>query len=288
MPLVSVIVAAFRAETTLARAVRSLLQQSLSDWEALIVADDGQDYRSLLADEGCLDPRLGFLDSGGRGSGPAAARNAALPHATGAFLAPLDADDLYLPRRLERLVPLAREAGAAFDNVRVVEDESGRLLQVLFAAERDFALDGAGFLATSVPLLPLWRRDLGLAWDPAIELCDDVAFNLRLIDRVGPVPTAAEPLHDYRVRQGSVCHSPQSAERAERGYRALLARLEADGYGLADAALVAAAAVALGRKRALNRAFAEALAAGRAVSFQQFLAEAAARHDPAAFPIRNS
>jgi glycosyltransferase involved in cell wall biosynthesis len=288
MPLVSVIVPAFRAEATLARALRSLQQQSLADWEALVVADDGQDYLALLAAAGLRDPRFRFLDSGGRASGPAAARNAALPGAGGAFLTPLDADDLYHPRRLERLVPLARQAGAAFDNVSVVDDASGRLLQILFEAEQDFALDGGCLLETSVPLLPLWRRELDLAWDPAIELCDDVAFNLRLLDRLGPVPTTAEPLHEYRVREGSVCHSPQSAERAERGYRALLARLETDRYGLADAALAAAAGVAIGRKRALNQAFAQALAEGRAASFQEFVAERADRHEAAAFPIRNS
>ena len=64
MPLVSVIIAAFRAEATLARAVRSLLAQRLDDWEALIVADDGADYRPLLAAAGLGDERLRFLASG--------------------------------------------------------------------------------------------------------------------------------------------------------------------------------------------------------------------------------
>lgn len=273
-PLVSVIVAAYRAEATVARAIRSLLSQSLADWEALIVADDGADYRALLAAEGVVDPRLRFLSSGRLQSGPAAVRNVGLAAASGRFVGPLDADDLYLPERLARLVPLAERGGAAFDNVRVVEEESGRTLQLLFDAAADFSLDGAAFLETSVPLMPLWRRDLALAWDPAIELCDDVALNLRLIDRVGPVPVTAEPLHEYRVRDGSICHSPQSAERAERGYNALLERLERDRYGLADAGLAAAAAVAIGRKRALNQAFAKALAEGRTSSFQDFIATA--------------
>lgn len=271
MPLVSVIVAAYRAEATLPRALRSLLAQSLPDWEALIVADDGADYQALLKAEGLGDPRLRFLSSGAVGSGPAAVRNVGLAAAQSRFVTPLDADDRYLPQRLQRLVPLAARAGAAFDNVRVVDDTSGSTLQVLFDRARDFALDGTAFLATSVPLMPLWRRDLGLAWDSAIELCDDVALNLRLLDRVGPVPVTAEPLREYHVRDGSICHSPQSAERAERGYCALLERLEGDGYGLADAGLAAAAARAIGRKRALNQAFAEALAAGRTTSFQDFL-----------------
>lgn len=268
MPLVSVIIPCYRAADTLARAVGSLLAQGFDDWEALIVSDDGADYRALLPP----DPRLRFLSSGGLGTGAPAARNAGLAAARGELIAPLDADDLYLPARLERLVPLALAKGAAFDDVLVVEEASGRVLQRLFAAEADFELEAEGFFRTSVPLMPLLRRELTAGWDAAVELCDDVAFNLSLFGRLPRIPVTAEPLHEYRVRQGSICHAADSAARAERGYATLLARLAADGYGLADPALVALAQRALGRKQALNRAFAAAEAAEPGLTFQAFLA----------------
>jgi succinoglycan biosynthesis protein ExoO len=272
MPLVSVIIPCFRAAETLARAVDSLRAQTLGDWEALIVSDDGQDYRPLLAP----DPRLVFLTTGRVGAGAPAARNAGLAAAQGTLVAPLDADDLYLPRRLERLAPLALAAGAAFDDVRVVEEASGRTLQLLFARDRDFTLDAEGFFRTSVPLMPVFRRALSPGWDAAVELCDDVAFNLRLFDRVPAIPVTAEALHEYRVRRGSICHAEDSAARAERGYATLLARLATDGYGLGDPALVRLATRALGAKQALNRAFAAAQAAGEATTFQDFIARRAA------------
>jgi glycosyltransferase involved in cell wall biosynthesis len=267
MPLLSVIIPCFHAAATLARAVDSLRAQTLGDWEALIVSDDGQDYAPLLAP----DPRLRFLSTGRAGAGAPAARNVGLAAAWGALVAPLDADDLYAPERLRRLAPLALAAGAAFDDVRVVDDASGATLQLLFGRTADFTLDAAGFFQTSVPLMPVFRRDLGVAWDPAVELCDDVALNLRLLDRVPAIPVAHEALHDYRVRHGSICHADNSAERAERGYATLLARLAADGYGLGDPALVRLAARAIGRKQALNRAFAAARAAGEVATFQEFL-----------------
>ena len=89
-PLVSVIVPAYRAAPTIGRAVRSLQAQTLTDWQAIIVSDDGADYRAVLAAEGIADPRLVFVATGGVGTGAAAARNVGLRHAAGRLVAPLD------------------------------------------------------------------------------------------------------------------------------------------------------------------------------------------------------
>src|SRR5262249_52935828 len=78
VPLVSVIMPAYRAEGTLGRAVCSLLQQSEADWEAVIVADDLADYAGLLSGAGLGDARLRFLSSGRVGGGAPAARNIGL------------------------------------------------------------------------------------------------------------------------------------------------------------------------------------------------------------------
>src|SRR6185369_12201140 len=101
MPTVSVIIPAFRARDTIARAVDSLRAQSYADWEAVVVSDDGNDYRSALAD----DPRLRFAGVGPVATGPAAARNRGLEVAHGQLIAPLDADDEFDPARLATLVP---------------------------------------------------------------------------------------------------------------------------------------------------------------------------------------
>ena len=270
-PLVSVIVPAYRAQATLPRAVRSLLAQSLEGWEALVVSDDGLDYGALLAGEGLADPRIRHLSSGGIATGAQSARNAGLAAARGRFVAPLDADDLYLPARLERLLPLAEAAGAAFGGVRVVEEASGRPLQRYFDQGGVVALSAQAFLALPVPMMPLARRDWVEGWDPAIDLCDDLAFNLKLFARQPRIPLAAEILSEYRVREGSICHSPDSAARAERGYGALLARLEADGYGLGDATLIRLAQARIEAKRGLNRAFRRAYDAGEVATFEEFL-----------------
>ena len=106
--LVSVIIPACEAQARLPDAVASLIDQSWRDWEAIVVADDGLDYRALLAGIGLTDPRIRHTTTGGHRTGCHRARNAGYALAQGGFIADLDADDVFYPGRLETLVPLAR------------------------------------------------------------------------------------------------------------------------------------------------------------------------------------
>lgn len=274
MPRVSVIVPAHRAEETIGRAVRSLIGQTDPDWEALIVADDAVDYRAVLEREGIADPRLRFLRTPRPRTGAPGTRNVGWAAATGEFAAPLDADDLWLPERLSTLVPIAARLGAAADNVRVVDEGTGRTIGTLYPEDGgDRVLDAAGFLATSVPIMALVRRDRMAPWDADVELCDDLPFNLRVIDRSGGLPVTGLAFHEYRVRDGSICHSPDSGARADRGYATCLRRLAEDGMDIADPAIRAAFESSLRAKRELNRAY-ERWRDGRGGgTFQEFLAD---------------
>lgn len=268
---VSVVIPAFQAQATIARAAASALSQGPT--EIIVVSDDGADYAPVLAHAGVRDPRLRHATTGRSGAGPAIARNLGQATATGEIVAWLDADDLFHPGRLAALVPLARERGAAADNVRVVDDATGRELQCLFPpGDGVMEMNAEDFLATSVPMMFAVRRALDLRWDEDLLLGDDVAYNLRLIDRLGPLPITLGPFHDYRVRLGSICHADDSAAKAEEGYGVMLRRLSADGFGFTQPEIRAAFTASLQRKIALNREFDAAHRAGRATTFQDFIA----------------
>ncbi|MBP2294470.1 glycosyltransferase family 2 protein [Azospirillum rugosum] len=270
---VSVIIAAHRAHDTIARAVSSLLDQGWADWEAVVVSDDGTDYRATLEAAGLSGPRLVFTSTGRIGAGAPAARNAGLRAASKPLVAPLDADDRFLPGRLARLAPLALRHGAAVDNVAVVRDRDGAPLSTLFPPTEGVGeLDADGFLATSVPMFPVVRRDLVPGWEEDVNFCDDVVFNVQVIDRVGPLPLVGQPLYEYRQREGSITFSADSGDRAERCYRHVLARLEGDGLRIQDEMLRRRFAAALEAKRALNAAYEAAHRGGRCANFQEFLA----------------
>src|ERR1700761_8166448 len=126
--LVSVVIPACQAAATIGRAVASLLAQTYRCWEAIIVADDAQDYAAILADSGITDSRLRFVSTGAVRSGCHNARNVGLAAARGEIIAQLDADDRYDARRLEALAPLAATRGAVVDKVAVVSDLTGQML----------------------------------------------------------------------------------------------------------------------------------------------------------------
>ncbi len=67
--LISVIIPVFRAQGTLARAVRSALMQTHRDLDIVIVADDDHDYRGLLQVAGIDDDRLHYVSPCPVGSG---------------------------------------------------------------------------------------------------------------------------------------------------------------------------------------------------------------------------
>ena len=94
---VSVIIPLFNQSAVVAEAAQSALAQTLPPLE-VIVADDGSTDGGATA--AGLDPRVRVVSQPRRG--PAAARNLAARQATGDWLAFLDADDLWLPEKLER------------------------------------------------------------------------------------------------------------------------------------------------------------------------------------------
>lgn len=101
VPLFSIIVTTVDRPQLLQDAVRSVLGQSLPDFELIVVNDGGPDLAALLEK---LDPlqRIAQLSLPGR-SGPGRARNAGIRRATGQFVCFLDDDDLYHPDHLATL-----------------------------------------------------------------------------------------------------------------------------------------------------------------------------------------
>jgi GT2 family glycosyltransferase len=100
VPLVSVLLAVADGERYVKAAVRSILGQTTSDLELLVVDDASTDGTPAVL-EGIRDPRLQVLRNDER-VGLAASLNRALDEAGGRYVARLDADDVALPRRLER------------------------------------------------------------------------------------------------------------------------------------------------------------------------------------------
>lgn len=112
-PLVSVVVPVYNAAGTLPQTIRSLREQSLGSWEAIVVDDASTDGSHEVAQElAAQDARI-RVDRLRANGGPALARNRALEQAQGRYLAFLDADDRWHAAKLRRQVQAMQEADGA-------------------------------------------------------------------------------------------------------------------------------------------------------------------------------
>lgn len=114
MPLVTIVLPVFNATATLVETLSSLRAQSLRDFEIVAVDDHSTDGSSellrALAEE---EPRLRVLTNPRKG--PSAARNHGACQGRGRYIAFCDADDLWHPDKLARLVPaFTRSDASAF------------------------------------------------------------------------------------------------------------------------------------------------------------------------------
>lgn len=219
--LVSIIVPAYKATSTVEATIRSVLAQTYADWEMLIADDCSPDNtREVIAAWAARDPRIRLIAMEKNG-GPAAARNGALAQAQGRWIAFLDSDDLWLPRKLERSLAHARATGAA----------------LVFTGFRRISFDDArtgGYIA--VPPSLTYRQLLGntaIATSTVLldrHLCgevrmkrtyyDDFACWLDILKKGLTARGLDEDLMRYRVMPRSVSRNKRrSAQEVWKAYR---------------------------------------------------------------------
>ena len=111
-PLVSIVTIFYDAKQFVGEAIESVLGQTYSDWELLLVDDGSSDGSSRIA-QGYAEEhpdRIRYLEHPGHvNRGMSASRNVGIGHARGALIAFLDADDVWLPHKLEKQVAIMAE-----------------------------------------------------------------------------------------------------------------------------------------------------------------------------------
>ena len=105
MPKVSVITIFYNANKFLEEAIQSVLSQTYVDWELLLVDDGSTDNSPGIAQKYAqINPQKVFYleHPGHKNCGMSATRNLGLRRAQGEYIAFLDADDVWLPKKLEQ------------------------------------------------------------------------------------------------------------------------------------------------------------------------------------------
>ncbi|MEA5511022.1 glycosyltransferase family 2 protein [Crocosphaera sp. UHCC 0190] len=136
-PLVSVIIPAYNAEEFIVKTLQSVVNQTYQNLEIIVIDDGSQDGTKTQVDLFIKkDERIKYLYQ--INAGVAAARNLGIETATGEFIAPIDADDIWYPQNIEKQVKAMISGGNQVGLVyswSVDIDENDRLTGAFRATE---------------------------------------------------------------------------------------------------------------------------------------------------------
>ncbi|MCI6531364.1 MAG: glycosyltransferase [Mesosutterella sp.] len=221
-PIISVIMPTFNAETYLRESVESILNQSIDDFELLIV-DDGSTDGTLNLLNSYKDKRIKILN--GPRNGIAAALNLGIHSAAAKFIARMDADDVSLPDRFENQIKILNESGAGFCAGNV------ELTGVTWPFWGRNCLTPQDFYTRLLWEMPLchpsvmWRNDIfkskHLFYDENFKDTEDFEFFSRAVRYVDFVATEAVVLK-YRMHKNQATN--KAKDKGKMNYLKIIRR----------------------------------------------------------------
>lgn len=115
VPLVSVVIPSFNSERYIRQTLASVQNQTFGDWELIVVDDYSTDASPAIVEEHARqDERIRLIRLARNAGRPAIPRNVGVQSARGAYVAFLDADDLWHPQKLATQIGFMREQGVRF------------------------------------------------------------------------------------------------------------------------------------------------------------------------------
>ena len=117
---VSIVMPSYNTGRFISETIESILAQSYSDWELIIVDDCSKDNTDDVVTQYLVDARIRYIKNE-TNSGAAVSRNRALREAKGKWIAFLDSDDLWEPDKLEKQIAFMENNGYHFSYTNYVE-----------------------------------------------------------------------------------------------------------------------------------------------------------------------
>ena len=198
--MVSVIMPAYNAVSTIGESIESVLVQTFRDWELIIVNDASSDDTVKIA-EIYEDSRI-LIHSHSTNQGVAAARNTGLQHVKGEYIAFLDSDDLWEKDKLEKQVRFIQENDAAISYTSTAYIRNGKISGYVLRAEQELTyrnLLKRNLMSCSSVMV---RRDYMISF-PKGYMHEDLAVWLQIVKKVGYAHGLDEPLLIYRMGEST-------------------------------------------------------------------------------------
>lgn len=190
--LVSIIMSAYNVEKYIAEAIESVLKQTYTNWELIIVNDCSIDATEQLAKKYQEQDERIKLHSLPENKGVANARNIALQNAVGRYIAFLDSDDIWLPEKLEKQLDFMKINNYVFTYHKyrhfASKDKVGKIVKIPSQLDYMDALKGnsIGCLTVCIDkskikpfLMPQQRHEDYITWLNILKENKIVAYGLQ-------------------------------------------------------------------------------------------------------------
>lgn len=204
--LVSIITPNYNCVRFISQTIESVLAQTYSDWEMLIVDDCSTDGSYEIALEyAAKDSRIKVIRNE-KNSGAAVSRNKAIEVAQGEFVAFLDSDDLWIPEKLEKQIAFMCENACDFSfcEYEHIDEENNSLHKIANVTKH---------LSYRKMMLHCWPGCLTVMYNQSvtgkvyaenIKKNNDHALFLRVLKKCHNAMGIKYVMAQYRIRRGSI------------------------------------------------------------------------------------
>lgn len=216
----SVVLPVYNDERFISKSIRSILNQTFTEFEFIIVDDGSTDNtRKIVDDYARKDSRIEVIHQSNKGE--AIARNIAIQIAKGKYIAMQDSDDLSLPNRLEEQLMAIKDLNRDLLATDFYVVDEGDNVIVENAKKRNMI---TSLLIGSNPICHgtiLFKREKILeigGYNSFYKISPDFDLYLRLIDHKGKISKLDKTLYKYRLRKNSTITGKSSQSYFKRAF----------------------------------------------------------------------
>ena len=212
MPKISIIVPVYQAEKYLRQCIDSILAQTFTDWECILVDDGSSDESGAICDDyAAKDPRITVIHKGN--GGVSSARNVALERITGTWLAFVDSDDCLYPNALQKWIEVAEK-----NNLDMVQCHFNREhIEGQVASDETEVLSATQYADSERYLTCVWGtlfktsivKKHSLRFDENVRLGEDQIFLLNHMQYCSRIQRIGNVLYFYRDNKQSAVNNPK-------------------------------------------------------------------------------
>ena len=208
--LVSIIMPSWNTARFIGESIQSVLAQTYTNWELLIVDDCSTDNTDEIVQPFLSDDRIKYFKNE-KNCGAALTRNRAIREARGEWIAFLDSDDLWLPEKLERMIEFMQRNNYSFAYHQYEKvDEESKSLHILVSGPQVVTKRKMYHYGYPGCLTFMYRaKIIGLIQIKDIKKNNDYAILLQLCKKANCY-LLSENLAKYRIRKQSISHDKLS------------------------------------------------------------------------------